>query len=126
MVPRDAENYKKLGDAYRQAREYERAIAALTRSAELSGDGSIYLKMGELRVRGEEWDKAIPLLRKALENNVDDEGKTRLNLGVALWRSGDVEAGKRELRLAQRFNSSKREAASWLSYIAFEAEEGQG
>ncbi len=98
------------GELWLLARERERAKQTFVRLAADTGDGELDQLAGKLCMEDGQWPDAVASLARALERGgVDDEARTRLMLGIALLKSGEV------LRAITIFEQASREPATKAS-----------
>ena len=117
-VKRDYENLKKLGTAWQLARVDDKAIEVLSQAAEAGNDGDMWMQIGQIYVGQEAWDQAIETLRKAIAQNASRSGEANLLLGVAHWNKGENGPAREAFRRAQRFDKTKKQAATWLAHLS--------
>ena len=119
VLPSKARYYKLLGDAHYLARDREAASRALTRAADLSQDGRIWLRLAQLALADERWSDAVDAARKAFgAQNRDEDGSAYMILGIAYAESGDTIAAKGALTEAARFDKTRKPAEGWLAYLS--------
>jgi tetratricopeptide (TPR) repeat protein len=105
-----------LGELWLLARERERAKRAFSRLAVDTGDGELDQLAGKLCMEDGEWPDAAASLTRALERGgLDDEPRTRLMLGVALLKSGEVPGALAAFRQAARAPAMKASAEYWMA-----------
>ena len=105
-----------LGELWLLARERERAKLAFTRLAVDTGDGELDQLAGKLCMEDGQWPEAAASLTRALERGgLDDEPRTRLMLGVALLKSGEVPGALAAFRQAARTPATKASAEYWMA-----------
>ena len=117
-IPRNYENLKKLGTAWQLARVDDKAIDILSKAAEAGRDGDMWMQIGQIYVGQEEWDKAIENLSKAVEQGASRAGEANLLLGVSHWNKGQKSRATEAFRKAQRFDKTKKQAATWLAHLS--------
>lgn len=103
-----------IGELWLLARERERAKQAFTRLAADTGDGELDQLAGKLCMEDGQWADAVASLARALERGgVDDEARTRLMLGVALLKSGEVPRAIFAFEQAAREPATRASAEYW-------------
>jgi Tfp pilus assembly protein PilF len=94
QVEADSETYEKLANAWIQARDFEEAIPPLTRAAELSDSGDLFMRLGQVQIQREQWQEAADALQQGLQKgDLEDAGQANLLMGIALFnldRLGDA------------------------------------
>lgn len=110
------ERRRYLGELWLLARERERAKQAFTRLAADTGSGELDQLAGKLCMEDGQWLDAAAGLTRALERgNLDDEPRTRLMLGVALLKSGEVAGARAAFEQAARTPAMKASAEYWMA-----------
>lgn len=117
-MERNYENLKKLGTAWQLARVDDKAIEVLSQAAEAGRDGDMWMQIGQIYVGQEEWNKAIENLSKAVEQGATRSGEANLLLGVSHWNKGDKSRATAAFKKAQRFDKTKKQAATWLAHLS--------
>jgi tetratricopeptide (TPR) repeat protein len=107
-VTLDGKLYEKLANCWLAAGELDNAIAPLTRAAELSDTGDLFVRLGEANVERRDWSAAEDALARGLnKGRLRDVGKAQLTIGIALYQQN---------RLA--------EARIWLQEVRASADHG--
>ena len=64
------------------------------------------------------------LIQKALEKGgLEDEGRAQLLLGISQYSDDHTESARSAFRHAQKHESSRKDAQTWLAHIARQGEE---
>ena len=114
-LPRERATLLLLGDAWRQARERDKALAAYREAAAAKADGNLYLDIGALAVELERWREAVAALELALDQPVlRDPAGANLLLGIAALRSGDFDLAEDALATAAKVLATRDAAQWWL------------
>ncbi|NRA07058.1 MAG: tetratricopeptide repeat protein [Myxococcales bacterium] len=117
-VEGDADAWELLGNSWLMAKEYSLALAPLTRAAEIAETGDIYARLGRVYVQREDWKNATEVLEQAVEKGeLEDEGNTRLLLGVSYYYDDKLSAARREFVRATKFEDSERYGAQWIKVV---------
>ena len=117
-IEKTEKNYELLARAYMQAREWDRAIAPLTRAAEMSDEGKFYVQLAQSYVQGEKWGLAESALVKALnKGGLDDEADSWLLLGIARTRLEKYDAAIKAFRKAGDDDDVAKDAFRWIRSI---------
>ncbi len=109
LAKSDPKESRKLSKQFVALREQD---AAVDRSKVIGNEAyGAYL--------GQDWPNAIRLYEEALQicDGCEAEEALRKNLGLTLCRSGDINAGGKELRRALALNPDDREVVKALSII---------
>lgn len=115
-------NYEMLAQAWRLAAENDKAILALDSAAKLSDDGDLYLRKGYLLFDKAMYKEAKKAVHQALDKGVDDEkkGEAWLLLGMSRFNLKEFTDAIVACEKASEYDSSKKLAKSWISYISTE------
>ena len=108
-----------LGIALLQRKDFSGAGAALQQAVQLKpGFASAYNNLGIAFSRQGKLDEAIGSFRQAIRHSKDASNiNFQFNLGIALWRSGDLPAAKEEFRKILTVEPQHREARNALDEI---------
>ena len=115
-------NYRKLFQFWLQAREQDKARAALQKAAGLSGDPELYLYLAQLQMEQQEWQGMEQTLLAVCSNPLAERhvGKANLFLGVSRLKQGDSVAARRLFINATLIGGAQAQAAQWLSFMEAE------
>ena len=114
-IEKTGKNYELLARAYMQAREWDKAIAPLTRAAEMSDEGKFYVQLAQSYVQNEKWGLAESALVKALnKGGLDDEADSWLLLGIARTRLEKYDAAIKAFRKAGDDDDVAKDAFRWI------------
>ena len=117
-IEKTEKNYELLARAYMQAREWNKAIAPLTRAAEMSDEGKFYVQLAQSHIQGEKWGLAENALVEALnKGGLDDEADNWLLLGIARTRLEKYDAAIRAFRKAGDDDDVAKDAFRWIRSI---------
>ena len=117
-VEGDADAWELLGNSWLMAKEYDRALAPLTRAAEVAETGDLYARLGRVYIQREDWENATDVLEEAVEKGeLEDEGNTRLLLGVSYYNEDKLRAARREFVRATKFEDSERYGTQWIKVV---------
>lgn len=122
-VSRSQRNLEKLARLFRQAREFDRAIAPLTAAAQSSGDGELFQQLGEAYYSEGELPEAENALMQAVNRGgLQRTGNAWVVIGNARYEQGDREGAVEAFREGLEYPYSRRTAAGWISFIEAEIE----
>ena len=117
-VESDADAWELLGNSWLQAKEYDRALDPLTRAAEISETGDLFARLGRVYIQREDWDSAAEVLEQAVDKgDLEDEGNTRLLLGVAYYNNKKPKSARRQFVLSTNFEESARYGNQWIKVV---------
>jgi tetratricopeptide (TPR) repeat protein len=123
-VEADSKTYEKLADAWIQARDFDEAIPPLTRAAELSKNGDLFMRLGQVQIQRKQWPEAADALQEALKKgDLEDTGQTNLLMGIALF---NLERLDDALKYFQRATRSDKHGDMANDYIKLVRAKQQG
>jgi tetratricopeptide (TPR) repeat protein len=117
-IEEDAEIYEILGNSWIAAREYDKTVEPLTKAAELSGDGDLYVRLAQVQIQREKWVAASIALGRALElGELKKPGEAKLLMGIANYNSERPQQARTWFTRARSHEESRREADQWLLHL---------
>jgi len=117
-IEKTEKNYELLAQAYMSSREWTKAIAPLTRAAEMSDEGRFYEQLAESYLQDEEWARAEANLIKALDKGgLDNEANSWLLLGIARTRIEKYADAIKAFRKAGDDDDLAKDAFRWIRSI---------
>lgn len=117
LIEGSAANWRLVSQAWILAQENEKAIASLSRAAELSEDGELHARIAQTYVNLGEWEKAVDAVEVALGKGVDDPHELRLMQGMAYFEMGRYPEAKTAFEAARKFPEGRATASRWLSFV---------
>ena len=85
----EEKNWEQLANAWLSAREWKKAIPPLTKAAEMSEDGRLFLRLGQTYMQEEDWKNAEKNIRYAIKKgDLDNPGRAWLLLGITRNKKG--------------------------------------
>jgi tetratricopeptide (TPR) repeat protein len=119
----DPEALELLGISWILAREPAKALEPLSRAAELSKTGELYIHLAQIHLLDEEWEEAAAVLRKGLaKGGLRDTGTAQLMLGIAYYNEHKLEEARTWFAHAHRSGATREQAATWLEHVDREIE----
>lgn len=117
-VKAESDTYEKLADAWVQARDFDEAIPPLTRAAELSKNGDLFMRLGQVQIQRKQWSEAIDALKEALKKgDLKDTGQTNLLMGIALFNLNRYDDALEYFRRASRSEKQGEMASDYIKLI---------
>ena len=115
-------NYRKLFQFWLQAREQERASAALVQAARLSGDIELYLYLAQLQMEQQAWQPMQQTMLAACSKRLEAKYVSRANLllGISQLKLGDAPSARRSFINATLVGGAGAEAGKWLAFMQAE------
>lgn len=120
-LERNLRNMRFLSQCWAAARENEKAVPVMQAAADLSPDGELDAQLSQIFLNTEQWDKAIVAAKTSLEKgDLRNPGTSHLVIGMALFNKQEFNAALNELAKAEKFQSSKKMAQQWRTYVTTE------
>lgn len=117
-VASTVDNWQMLANTWLQARERDRAAAALEHAAELSGDGNLYARLGQVHAADEDWPAAREALAAALQKGgLRDVAQVQLLLGIANASESRWQEARKAFTAAQKYDKTRKAADEWLQHV---------
>lgn len=117
-VKHTSKNWETLANSWRQAKEFDRAIAALEIASKLDDKGSLYQQLGSIYASQEEWNHAITSLNKAIsKGGLKNQGSTYVLLGMSYYELKKMDQATKAFLQATKYSRTKKGARQWLEYI---------
>jgi tetratricopeptide (TPR) repeat protein len=121
-VKADSKLYEKQANCWIAAREFKRSIEPLSRAAEMSANGDLYVRLGEVQVQRSDWGGASEALGKGLKKGgLKDTGNAQLLLGIALYNQKKLTQAEEWFKKAKSSSKSRRTAEGYLQLIQAQA-----
>ncbi len=119
VVTANALNYRKLFQFWLQARENDKATAALIKAARLSGDIELYLYLAQLQMEEEAWQPMYDTMLAACQKQLKDKyvGRANLLLGISQLKLGDETSARRSFINATLIGGAGAQAGKWLDFM---------
>jgi tetratricopeptide (TPR) repeat protein len=110
--------YQTYSDTLLQSREWEKAIEPLTKAAELSDDGSLYMRLAQVNLQLGNWGGARVALDQAFQKGgLNDEGQAHVLYGIAAANDKKWSTAIRAFERAARFEGTAEVATKWIQYV---------
>lgn len=123
MVERNKENYELLGQAWVQAREFEKSIDALKAAASYAEDGALFIRAAQLEMSLADWEGAEAAARSAIEKGgltSEDEGTAWLLIGTSAAEQDDFDTAVKAFEEARGYPETRENASQWLAFVQTE------
>lgn len=112
-------NLEQLADAWTEARELQKAAAALEKTVALAATGDRYLRLGQIYSELKEWPKARQALTQALAHgDLKNPGGTYLLLGLAHYKLNAKDQARAAFEKARVAPNVRATAQQWLDHLA--------
>jgi tetratricopeptide (TPR) repeat protein len=117
LLPPDEKNLDLLSAAWMNARDNDRAEAALKKLATVSDKGDYYLRLGYVYIGSERWKDAVSMIEKAQAKGVKKPGDAALLLAKAAFEGGDKRKSYQAAQKALNYDDTRKQASEWLGYL---------
>ncbi|MDK2777676.1 MAG: tetratricopeptide repeat protein [Pseudomonadota bacterium] len=121
VIKRSARNLSTLGDAWMLAKEYDKAIVAMTEAAKESQKGDDYFKLAQIHTERQEWKLALQNVDKAIKSgDLKAPSSAYILKGNILFNLDDLPYARDSFVAAEKYPEAEKTAKQWLSYIEAE------
>ncbi|HEX7080296.1 MAG TPA: tetratricopeptide repeat protein [Gammaproteobacteria bacterium] len=111
-------NWQLLSEAWRLARQDEKALPALTRATQLAQDGELHFMLAQSYANLARWEECAEAARDGLERGgLERPDQANLLLGNCLTELEQYDAARSAFEAAARDERSRERAEQWLDYI---------
>lgn len=118
MIEESETSLSTYAQAYQMARESKKAIEPLTKAAEMSEDGELFLRLANVYMDLDDWKSAVPALQKAIrKGDLQRLDQTYLQLGMAYFNTEELSKAKEAFEQAKKDKRSRSTANNWISYL---------
>jgi tetratricopeptide (TPR) repeat protein len=118
QVNLDDKLYEKLANCWIAAGEFDKSLQPLTRAAEMSSTGDMFIRLGEVQVQREDWPAAIAAVQRGVEKGqLKDPGNAQLMLGIAHYNQKEYAAARPFFERARQSERHRNIADSYLQAI---------
>ena len=117
-IPKTADTWRFVADAWVAAREREKAEKPLEEAAAQATDGELYLRLAHVQIEREQWTAARKSLTRALEKgHLADPGNAHLLLGIASVSDANWAEARKAFRAAAGYEKTAAAAKQWLREV---------
>ncbi len=118
-VPASGANYRTLFEFWLQAREQDKARAALQQAAHLSGATDLYLYLAQLQMEAQDFSQMHQTMLAACAQQLADQyvGRANLFLGISQLKLGDEVGARRSFINASLVGGVNAQAGQWLNFM---------
>jgi predicted Zn-dependent protease len=118
-VPASEADYTLLADAWQDAGDLDRAVAALGEAEKQSKTGDALVAEAQIYTQRHEWFSAIDTAKKAItKGGLKRPGRAWLLQGIAQVQNRQYDEGTVSLREAAKYDDSRAQADAWLHYLS--------
>jgi len=123
IIEPDVEAWELLSNSWLHAKEYDRALEPLTKAAEMSENGDLFVRLAQVHLQREDWVKVRAALELAVEKgDLSNPGNAFVLLGIANYNTKQLNAAKQAFREASKHDKQRKTASQWLKHIRQEQE----
>lgn len=120
-LPADEKTLESIANAWINARESEKAEAALKQVASVADRGEYYFRLGSMYGDQERWQESYDMLGRALDKGgLKRPGDVYFRIAVASYRMGDKRSAAASLQKAQGYEETRQQAGEWLRHLSSE------
>jgi hypothetical protein len=124
VVDANEKNFELLATALLSAREYDDALSPLTKAAELSEDGDLFVRLAQVNLEVENWKGARESLEKAVEKgSLREPANAQILLGISNFNQKRFKSARTAFQIAAKDENHKDTAAQWLQHVDFAIEQ---
>ena len=121
QIEDNQKNITTLANAWAAANEHKKAVPALERAAQQSGDGLLYARLAGVHFNAGDFDEAVKAAKLAdQKGGLKNPANNLMLLGMAQFNTKQFEGALQSFRRAKQDKSSFRSAAKWESYTTAE------
>lgn len=119
-IPKNKDSYEQISGAWTQARDWDNALATLSKEAQVSTNGKVYLRQAEIYLNRRDYAKASQAAQNALKKGGlgDEEGRVLMVVGQAEYELKNYDNAVKAFRQAEKFKKQEQNARNWLKYVA--------
>jgi len=119
-VGASAKHWELAGNAWAQAKETDKAIAALEKARAMSQDPKLGLRVAQLYLDAKRWDDASRTLRSTLNGRKLDResaGRAWMLLGIARYENELLKDAHAAFAEAAKYRKTHDDAQQWLAFL---------
>ena len=118
-VPASEANFTLLANAWQDAGDLDRAVAALGEAEKQSKTGDPLVAQAQIYTQRHEWFSAIDTAKKAIaKGGLKRPGRAWLLQGISQVQNRQYDEGTASLREAAKYDDSRAQADAWLHYLS--------
>lgn len=121
VIKNELKNYRIYSQALYAAREYEDALAPLSRAAGMSPNGKLYNQLGQSYVALNRWRDGENALTKALnKGGLTNTGQTLISKGLTQFEQKNFKGAEATFNRASKYEKVRKTAENWIRYVKAE------
>jgi tetratricopeptide (TPR) repeat protein len=118
----DDKLYEKLANCWIASGELERSIQPLTKAAEVSDTGDLFIRLGEVQMQREDWQGMQSAIQKGIDKGqLKDTANAQLLMGISLYQQKKCNDAKTWLQRARSVEKTRSMATGYLQLCEAQA-----
>ncbi len=118
LIESNEKHWQMLGDSWLLSREFDKAVAALSKAATFATDGNLNERIARILIDKGDWQQAKQQLYLALKKGkLKYPGNTYLLLGIAEIELDQKDQARKAFNKAIKYKKTKKSATQWLKFI---------
>ncbi len=118
LIQKSKKNFELLSQAWYQAKEIDKAIAALDEAGRKSIDGKLLAKKGYMQLEKDNYAGAIESFKQSLtKGKLNDSSKIYFAMGLAYYNKQDLGEALVSLLEAKKRDKDNKGIATWIDQI---------
>jgi tetratricopeptide (TPR) repeat protein len=119
IIPKNKDNYSLLSSLWMQAKDWDNALNALGKQAQLEESGDVYLRQASIYLSKLDYNKAVQSARKAIhKGGLKHPGQAWMLLGQAAFRAKDTHTALQAFHQASNYKAQREDAQGWIKYVS--------
>lgn len=117
LVKRTKQNLSAIANSFLAAMNIENAAFYYGEAAKLENSAELYRKQGALLLQAEKYSAAVKALKKALDLDIKEKGKTHMSLAQAYFYQRKFNQAYTAVLDAMKDKRTSKSAKAWKSYV---------
>lgn len=119
-IPKTKDSYEQLAGAWTSARAWDKALATLSKEAQVSQNGKVYLRQATIYLSRRDYGKASQAAQNALNKGGlgSDAGRALMVLGQSEYELKNYGNAVSAFKRAEKYKKHESDAKNWLKYVA--------
>ncbi len=119
-IPKTKDSYEQIAGAWTAARDWDKALATLSKEAQVSSNGKVYLRQAAIYLNRRDYSKASQAAQNALNKGGlgDEQGRALMLMGQAEYELKNYDSAVNAFKRAEKYKKQEKDARNWLKYVA--------
>lgn len=118
VIKKTKQNYDNLASAWEQAREWPKAIAALSKEAQVAKDGNVYMRIAAIYLNQQDYSHANKVAKEAIATGgLKHPGQAWMIVGQSAFETKQYDDALKAFHHAEKYKRSRAQAANWIKYV---------